>query len=76
MGFENFFGDDVKYCICAMCTSCFIVIKSIETKNGQKQGVKVAKNAGHYLNQNSIEITDSYDHFSTSRLDKIPLNKD
>lgn len=38
--------------------------------------VKVAKNAGHYLNQNSIEITDSYDHFSTSRLDKIPLNKD
>ena len=45
MSFENFFGDDVKYCICAMCTSCFIVIKSIETKNGQKQGVKVAKNA-------------------------------
>lgn len=37
--------------------------------------VKVAKNATHYLNQNSVNITNSYDHFSTSTVDKTPINR-
>lgn len=37
--------------------------------------VKIAKNATQYLNKDSVNITNSYDHFANSTMEKTPINR-
>lgn len=37
--------------------------------------VKIAKNATQYLNQDSVNITNSYDRFSRTAVEKMPINR-
>lgn len=37
--------------------------------------VKIAKNANQYLDTNSINITNGYDHFTNHTINKVPINR-